>query len=80
MIACTHPARMNPPVRSSSVLSVARSSLFSMSITFPSSNGGARAISFNIIIVVIVDINKAACALQAVLMNVCIGNAYSCSQ
>ena len=75
-----HPARMKPAVRNSSVLSVARLSLFSVSITWPNSSGGAREISFNIIIVAIVDINKAACCLQAVLMKVCIGDAYSCSR
>jgi len=74
-----HPARMKPAVRSSSVLSVVRLSLFSVSITWPNSSGGAREISFNIIIVATVDINKVACCLQAFLMKVCIGNAYSCS-
>ncbi|MNG15077.1 hypothetical protein D3C84_988770 [compost metagenome] len=67
-----HPARVKPAVRSNSVLIVAWLLLFSVSTIFPNNRGGARAITFNVIIVVIVDINKVACFLQAVLMRVCI--------
>lgn len=66
------PTSVKPAVKRSSVFSSGGLSPFKVSTIFPSSNGGVSAIIFNPIIVVIVESNKAACFLQAVLISVCI--------
>lgn len=66
-----HPARMKPEISMNKVFIVGWL-LLSASTTFPSSKGGASAISLSPIVVRMVDVSRAVCCLHAILTSVCI--------
>ena len=68
-----HPAKMKPPISIRNIFIVGGLLTLRASTVFPSNSGGTSAISFNPIVVRMVEMSRALCWLQAILMSVCIG-------